>query len=74
MIGSFIYISITNLISCPSSSLDKSLREESILRVTQTYNVGNHGIEHGGCEAKWMNPNLGQQWASLDAERWNLIS
>ena len=37
-------------------------------------NHRNHGIQQGRCEAKWMNPKLGWQWASLDAGWKNFIN
>ena len=33
----------------------------------------NHRMQHGGFEAKWMNPKAGQWPTSLDAELRNLI-
>ena len=34
-------------------------------------NLRNHGKQHGGFEARWMNPALGQWWASPDAGQIN---
>ena len=39
---------------------------EGVIQI-QVCSIGKHGMQHGRCEAKWLNPKVGHQHASSDA-------
>ena len=49
------------------------MKEEIIIRVIQTYRNGNHGMQQGESEVRWINLKAGERRTSPDAGRRNHI-